>query len=76
MQKPISLLDELPPASVMDTGEEECWWWHEHKQCWVVGSPLLFSEDSIKSEDNPYGVYTHWLPYDAIFDVAKLRESQ
>lgn len=64
--KPISLLDRLPPPSVMDHGDEEVWWFNRHDYSWTLGSPLLFDEQSIISEDAPDAKYTHWLPEYAI----------
>lgn len=64
--KPIPLLNQLPPSAVMDLGEEEVWWFDKSSFSWTLGSPLLFDESSIVSEERPDGKYTHWLPIDAI----------
>lgn len=64
--EPICLLDQLPPPEVMDTGDEEAWWWDQHEECWRIGSPFMFGEDSIATEENQGGRYSYWLPDGAL----------
>ena len=61
-QKPIPTSVQLPPSSVIDTGDEEVWWWDSWNDAWMIGMPILMDLDEPKTLER----WTHWLPADAL----------